>query len=108
MKSETIGALAAALAKAQSEMQGAVKDAANPFFKSKYADLESVTLTDVYQPFKKPEPNGLHSPWAAMTPQFTFSADYLPEGVADEIEADIEYQRKWDADDYYKDATHDR
>lgn len=42
MKSETIGALAAALAKAQSQISGAVKDAANPFFKSKYADLESV------------------------------------------------------------------
>jgi len=42
MKSETIGALAAALAKAQAEITGAVKDAANPFFKSKYADLESV------------------------------------------------------------------
>jgi hypothetical protein len=34
--------LAAALAKAQAEITGAVKDAANPFFKSKYADLESV------------------------------------------------------------------
>ena len=42
MKSETIGALAAALAKAQAAVTGAVKDAANPFFKSKYADLESV------------------------------------------------------------------
>lgn len=42
MKSENIGALAAALAKAQSQISGAVKDAANPFFKSKYADLESV------------------------------------------------------------------
>lgn len=42
MQSETIGALAAALAKAQSQISGAVKDAANPFFKSKYADLESV------------------------------------------------------------------
>jgi len=42
LKSETIGALAAALAKAQSQISGAVKDAANPFFKSKYADLESV------------------------------------------------------------------
>lgn len=55
MKSETIGALAAALAKAQSEMQGAVKDAANPFFKSKYADLESV-----WQACRKPlTDNGL-------------------------------------------------
>lgn len=41
-KSETIGALAAALAKAQGEMKGAVKDSANPFFKSSYADLSSV------------------------------------------------------------------
>jgi hypothetical protein len=40
--SEQIGELAAALAKAQAEMEGAVKDAANPFFKSKYADLASV------------------------------------------------------------------
>jgi hypothetical protein len=30
------------LAKAQAEMQGAVKDSQNPFFKSKYADMESV------------------------------------------------------------------
>lgn len=40
--SPTIGALAAALAKAQADITGAVKDSANPFFKSKYADLESV------------------------------------------------------------------
>jgi hypothetical protein len=31
-----------ALAKAQSEIKGAVKDSENPFFHSKYADLESV------------------------------------------------------------------
>lgn len=55
MKSETIGALAAALAKAQSQISGAVKDAANPFFKSKYADLESV-----WQACRKPlTDNGL-------------------------------------------------
>lgn len=41
-KSESIAALAAALAKAQGAMKGAVKDSANPFFKSKYADLASV------------------------------------------------------------------
>lgn len=41
-QSQTIGALAAALAKAQASITGAVKDSANPFFKSKYADLESV------------------------------------------------------------------
>lgn len=42
MKSEQIGELAKALCAVQSEIQGAVKDHANPFFKSKYADLESV------------------------------------------------------------------
>lgn len=41
-KSDQINHLATALCKAQSEMAGAVKDANNPFFKSKYADLGSV------------------------------------------------------------------
>ena len=40
--SETIGALSAALAKAQAEIGRAVKDSVNPAFKSKYADLASV------------------------------------------------------------------
>lgn len=40
--SDQINEIAAALAKAQGEMGGAVKDSANPFFKSKYADLSSV------------------------------------------------------------------
>jgi hypothetical protein len=38
-QSESIAALAAALSKAQSAITGALKDSANPFFKSKYADL---------------------------------------------------------------------
>ncbi len=41
-KSEHIGALAAALAKAQGDIKSAVKDATNPFFKSSYADLPAV------------------------------------------------------------------
>ena len=41
-KSESIKELAAALAKAQGVMKGAIKDSANPFFKSRYADLASV------------------------------------------------------------------
>jgi len=41
-KSESIKELATALNKAQAEMGGATKDAANPFFKSKYADLSAV------------------------------------------------------------------
>ncbi len=40
--SPTIGALAAALAKAQGVMGGAKKDAINPHFRAKYADLASI------------------------------------------------------------------
>lgn len=39
--SDAINELAGALAKAQGEITGALKDSANPFFKSKYADLAS-------------------------------------------------------------------
>jgi len=39
--SATIGKLAFALAKAQGQMENAKKDRANPFFKSRYADLAS-------------------------------------------------------------------
>src|SRR5690348_9568300 len=42
--SEKTDALSEALSKAQSVMAGAKKDAANPFFKSKYADLASCWL----------------------------------------------------------------
>jgi hypothetical protein len=40
-QSENINELAAALAKAQGEIVGALKDSKNPFFKSNYADLAS-------------------------------------------------------------------
>jgi hypothetical protein len=40
--SDSIKELATALAKAQGELMGAKKDTANPFFKSKYADLASI------------------------------------------------------------------
>lgn len=42
--SETIGALAEALAAAQGEFQAVPKTADNPFFKSKYADLPDVVM----------------------------------------------------------------
>lgn len=42
MKSAELGSLAAALAKAQGEMEAASKDKVNPHFKSKYADLGSI------------------------------------------------------------------
>lgn len=41
-KSQEINELAKALSKAQGKIRHAVKDSANPFFKSKYADLTSV------------------------------------------------------------------
>ncbi len=41
-QSDSIATLAAAFAKAQAAMEGAKKDAVNPFFKSKYADLGEV------------------------------------------------------------------
>lgn len=41
-QSAEISALAEALSKAQGKITGALKDSANPFFKSKYADLASV------------------------------------------------------------------
>lgn len=40
-KSESINELTTALAKAQGEIKGAVKDATNPFFKQKYTTLSS-------------------------------------------------------------------
>ena len=41
-QSENIEKIALALVKAQSEMGTAIKDSNNPFFKSKYADLNSI------------------------------------------------------------------
>ncbi len=42
MQSESIKEIAAALAKAQAKIKGAIKDSSNPYFKSSYADLASV------------------------------------------------------------------
>ena len=42
IKSEKIDLVSSALVKAQSEMGNASKSSANPFFKSKYADLNSI------------------------------------------------------------------
>lgn len=41
-QSETVSKLFTALTKAQQEMEKAVKDSSNPFYKSKYANLEAV------------------------------------------------------------------
>jgi len=49
--SPTVGKLGDALAKAQAEMEGAAKDATNPHFRSKYADLASIR--DACRPLAK-------------------------------------------------------
>jgi hypothetical protein len=49
--SPTVGKLGADLAKAQAEMEGAAKDATNPHFRSKYADLASIR--DACRPLAK-------------------------------------------------------
>lgn len=54
-RSENINELAKALSHAQSQFKGAIKDSANPFFKSNYADLESC-WTAIREPLTK---NGL-------------------------------------------------
>ena len=46
-KSNEISELAKALAAAQGELENASKNAANPHFKSKYADLAEVLNTDL-------------------------------------------------------------
>ena len=46
-KSETIGKLSTALAKAQGEMKGATSKSTNPFFNSSYADLHTVIEASV-------------------------------------------------------------
>lgn len=51
-KSEQINELAAALAKAQREMRNAGKNADNPYFKSKYADLGEI-LNTIKEPLAK-------------------------------------------------------
>lgn len=45
LKSESIAALSAALAKAQGELENATKGSVNPHFKSKYADLAELLNT---------------------------------------------------------------
>lgn len=49
--SQNVGKLFDALAKAQGEIRGAAKDATNPHFKSKYADLASIV--DAARPLAK-------------------------------------------------------
>lgn len=102
-KSEQIDLLATALAKAQGEIEAASKDATNPHYKSKYADLASIWdaireplskhgLSLVQMPYGAPEQKiGIHTvlmhasgQWIAgdlsmPVPQFT------PQGIGSVI-----------------------
>ena len=71
--SEQLNELAPALAKAQGQMTGAAKSAANPFFKSKYADLASV-WDACRQPFAE---NGLSLLQSPSTDGVRVSLDTL-------------------------------
>lgn len=59
MQSENINEMSAALVKAQSQIEGAKKDSENPFYKSKYADLNSV-IAAVKKPLNN---NGFRFSW---------------------------------------------
>lgn len=84
-RSERIDALATALAKAQGAMESAKKDSANPFFKSKYADLASVWracreeltkngLSIVQMPTGGPTPLGVTTMLAHSSGQYIASS----------------------------------
>lgn len=64
--SESVGAIQSAFTKAQAEMSGAVKDSANPFFKSKYADLNSV-IKAIKEPFEKNDLSYMQFPITSET-----------------------------------------
>lgn len=52
LKSDEIKQLTTALVKAQREIDSAIKDSANPFFKSRYADLSAV-IDAIKEPLNK-------------------------------------------------------
>lgn len=87
-RSEAIGKLSLALSKAQASMGSAIRDADNPFFKSKYADLASVwkacrkELTDnelsiIQLPIGKPPSIGLITILSHSSGQFISSSFFV-------------------------------
>jgi hypothetical protein len=129
MELEGIGKLYEALSKAQGEMEGAKKDAANPYFRSKYADLASVWdacrgplskhgLAVIQRPSCKfigePKPytwvaksgeerEGVHMPTEVMvTTTLTHSAGGTVEGVLSCMLADADPQKVGSAITYLR------
>jgi len=92
MQSEHINDLAAALVKAQAAMKPAIKDATNPHFKSKYADLAAIWdacrdaltsngLSVVQMPTDSAEPNRV----ALVTMLLHTSGQYLSTTVSTKL-----------------------
>ena len=93
-RSLEIDKLAAALAKAQGEIEAAKKDSANPFYKSKYADLASVWdairvplskngLSIIQDPYSKIGVVGCYTTLLHSSGQYTRSNLEVPVGKQD-------------------------
>lgn len=65
-RSESIGALTKALAAAQAEIKDAIKASENPYFKSRYADLASVTAA-IREPLAKHDLATIQLPETTLT-----------------------------------------
>jgi hypothetical protein len=76
-------------------------------------DILHVTLDTIYRPFADLKKTANATPWQDMKPEISFTADWLPNSVIEQIEEQVYreislQERDWDADDYYKDQTNDR
>lgn len=90
-RSTSFGKMALAMAKAQGAMRGALKDAANPFFKSKYADLASV-WDDCRHPLSANEIAVFQMP-TAIGPRVTITT-LLAHSSGEWLESDLEMKSK--------------
>ena len=108
MTSESIDELATALCQCQGEMGAAGKDAENPFFSSKYADLSSVLkaiksplanngLSFVQTPIQKENEAGVTTRLMHTSGQWMESTLWLPVGKPDAqgVGAAITYARRY-------------
>ncbi len=90
-RSSSFGKMALAMARAQGAMTGALKDAANPFFKSKYADLASV-WDDCRKPLSANEIAVFQMP-TAVGPKVTITT-LLAHSSGEWLESDLEMKSK--------------
>lgn len=86
-RSESLGKFAPAFLKLQSELEPVKKDAANPFFKSKYAELSSILeavqpLLTKFEFILIQEPGNLENMLALTTTIMHVSGEYIRSSVA--------------------------